>query len=253
MQLVIGCCTVDVLRHLSSEEASRNPAGATSDRLARLASHIIGQQRWQFVKTLLCEDNFPSQPGTLMSACICFDWTQLLPSISSTNWCAPWSLKVFWSFAAGSTLGHSCHTFRSLFLCQSKGFVCFNENSIISLLHAYISLLWPDIIRTFWNWGKDTMHKPRQACQRHVWWHSYWSACKSNAKGPEGAVVWQCESFDHQTIMMIQVLDRLNNHGPFHIRIGVTKLYVVDLGHRVLYTVHDFGSSTKEQIMPSCI
>ncbi|MCO5578485.1 hypothetical protein L7F22_032327 [Adiantum nelumboides] len=43
-ELVIGCCTIDALRHLSSEEASRVPLGATSDRLARLASHIIGQR-----------------------------------------------------------------------------------------------------------------------------------------------------------------------------------------------------------------
>ncbi|KAH7286032.1 hypothetical protein KP509_33G056000 [Ceratopteris richardii] len=42
-ELAIGCCTVDVLRHLSSEEASRVPAGVSSDRLARLASHIISQ------------------------------------------------------------------------------------------------------------------------------------------------------------------------------------------------------------------
>lgn len=42
-ELTIGCCTVDVLRHLSSEEAARVPAGATGDRLARLAAHMIGQ------------------------------------------------------------------------------------------------------------------------------------------------------------------------------------------------------------------
>lgn len=43
-ELTIGCCTVDVLRHLSSEEVAQVPAGASSDRLARLASHIMGQR-----------------------------------------------------------------------------------------------------------------------------------------------------------------------------------------------------------------
>ncbi|KAI5069353.1 hypothetical protein GOP47_0015654 [Adiantum capillus-veneris] len=43
-ELAIGCCTVDVLRHLSSEEASWVPAGTSSDRLGRIASHIIGQR-----------------------------------------------------------------------------------------------------------------------------------------------------------------------------------------------------------------
>lgn len=42
-ELTVGCCTVDVLRHLSSDETARVPAGATGDRLARLASHMIGQ------------------------------------------------------------------------------------------------------------------------------------------------------------------------------------------------------------------
>lgn len=42
MQVKVGCCTVDVIKHLSGEEISRNLSG---DRLSRLATHIISQRR----------------------------------------------------------------------------------------------------------------------------------------------------------------------------------------------------------------
>lgn len=45
-QVKIGCCTVDILKHLSGEEMSRNPKdGAITDRISRLANHILTQQR----------------------------------------------------------------------------------------------------------------------------------------------------------------------------------------------------------------
>ncbi|KAG2702656.1 hypothetical protein I3843_06G093400 [Carya illinoinensis] len=44
-QVKIGCCTVDILKHLSGEEMSRNPSDGTSnDRMSRLANHILRQQ-----------------------------------------------------------------------------------------------------------------------------------------------------------------------------------------------------------------
>ncbi|GLU06162.1 hypothetical protein SLE2022_232160 [Rubroshorea leprosula] len=44
-QVKIGCCTVDILKHLSGEEMSRNSAdGTLSDRLSRLSSHILSQR-----------------------------------------------------------------------------------------------------------------------------------------------------------------------------------------------------------------
>ncbi|GMI90207.1 DNA polymerase alpha 2, EMBRYO DEFECTIVE 2814 [Hibiscus trionum] len=44
-QVKIGCCTVDILKHLSGEEMSRYPwDGKRNDRLSKLASHIISQR-----------------------------------------------------------------------------------------------------------------------------------------------------------------------------------------------------------------
>eukprot|EP01018_Ginkgo_biloba_P022864 Gb_31734 [translate_table: standard] len=43
-EVTIGCCTVDILRHLSSEEISRIPEGSPNDRLARLATHVLSQR-----------------------------------------------------------------------------------------------------------------------------------------------------------------------------------------------------------------
>ncbi|BBN13404.1 DNA polymerase alpha subunit B [Marchantia polymorpha subsp. ruderalis] len=54
--LNLGCCSMDVLRHLSCEEMSRVPAGTTSDRMTRLASHILGQRSFYPL--------FPPPPGT---------------------------------------------------------------------------------------------------------------------------------------------------------------------------------------------
>ncbi|XP_050276321.1 uncharacterized protein LOC126718252 [Quercus robur] len=46
-QVKIGCCTVDILKHLSGEEMSRNPADGTPiDRMSRLANHILSQRRF---------------------------------------------------------------------------------------------------------------------------------------------------------------------------------------------------------------
>ncbi|KAK6242230.1 DNA polymerase alpha/delta/epsilon [Theobroma cacao] len=44
-EVKIGCCTVDILKHLSGEEISRHSMdGTPSDRLSRLASHILSQR-----------------------------------------------------------------------------------------------------------------------------------------------------------------------------------------------------------------
>ncbi|KAL5762334.1 hypothetical protein ACOSP7_018598 [Xanthoceras sorbifolium] len=44
-QVKVGCCTVDILKQLSGEELSRNPKdGAPSDRMSRLANHILNQR-----------------------------------------------------------------------------------------------------------------------------------------------------------------------------------------------------------------
>ncbi|XWS22677.1 hypothetical protein CRYUN_Cryun29cG0056600 [Craigia yunnanensis] len=44
-EVKIGCCTVDVLKHLSGEEMSRHSMdGTPSDRLSRIASHILSQR-----------------------------------------------------------------------------------------------------------------------------------------------------------------------------------------------------------------
>ncbi|GAV90433.1 DNA_pol_E_B domain-containing protein/Pol_alpha_B_N domain-containing protein [Cephalotus follicularis] len=41
----VGCCTVDVIKQLGGEEIARNSAdGAPSDRISRLASHILNQR-----------------------------------------------------------------------------------------------------------------------------------------------------------------------------------------------------------------
>ncbi|KAA3453290.1 DNA polymerase alpha subunit B-like isoform X1 [Gossypium australe] len=43
-QVMIGCCTVDILKHLSGEEMSRHSMdGQPNDRLSRLANHILSQ------------------------------------------------------------------------------------------------------------------------------------------------------------------------------------------------------------------
>lgn len=42
----LSCVLSDVLRHLTSVELARNAAGVQTDRLAALASHVIGQRRW---------------------------------------------------------------------------------------------------------------------------------------------------------------------------------------------------------------
>ena len=43
-EVTIGISTSDILFHLASEEVSRQPADAPSDRLTRLAEHIVQQQ-----------------------------------------------------------------------------------------------------------------------------------------------------------------------------------------------------------------
>ncbi|KAL6186378.1 hypothetical protein ACLB2K_042498 [Fragaria x ananassa] len=44
-QVKIGCCSVDILKHLSGEETSCFPKDGTSrDRMSRLANHILGQR-----------------------------------------------------------------------------------------------------------------------------------------------------------------------------------------------------------------
>ncbi|XP_024523310.1 DNA polymerase alpha subunit B isoform X1 [Selaginella moellendorffii] len=43
-EVSIGCCTTDILRHLSSEEAARNPPGTSSDRMSRLGAQLVGQR-----------------------------------------------------------------------------------------------------------------------------------------------------------------------------------------------------------------
>ncbi|CAO2829420.1 unnamed protein product [Amaranthus hypochondriacus] len=44
-EVIVGCSTVDIIRHLSGEEISRIPKdGSSGDRLSRLATHIISQR-----------------------------------------------------------------------------------------------------------------------------------------------------------------------------------------------------------------
>lgn len=45
-QVKVGCCTVDVLKQLSGEEFSKNPSGVPTDRMSRLASHLLRQRRY---------------------------------------------------------------------------------------------------------------------------------------------------------------------------------------------------------------
>lgn len=40
----IGCCTVDILKHLSGEEISRNSPGGAKQRMNRLANHLLSQR-----------------------------------------------------------------------------------------------------------------------------------------------------------------------------------------------------------------
>ncbi|XP_042506466.1 DNA polymerase alpha subunit B [Macadamia integrifolia] len=43
-EVKVGCCTVDILKQLSGEEISRNPAnGSSGDRMSRLAIHLLSQ------------------------------------------------------------------------------------------------------------------------------------------------------------------------------------------------------------------
>ncbi|EEF47552.1 DNA polymerase alpha subunit B [Ricinus communis] len=44
-QVRVGCCTVDIIKQLGSEEMSRNPTdGTPSNRMSRLANHILSQR-----------------------------------------------------------------------------------------------------------------------------------------------------------------------------------------------------------------
>ncbi|VVB14842.1 unnamed protein product [Arabis nemorensis] len=43
-QVKVDCCTVDVLKQLSGEEFSKNPSGVPTDRMSRLASHLLRQR-----------------------------------------------------------------------------------------------------------------------------------------------------------------------------------------------------------------
>ncbi|KAM7274067.1 hypothetical protein ACFE04_028731 [Oxalis oulophora] len=44
-EVKVGCCTVDVIKHLSGEEMSRNPTDGTStDRMSKLAGYILNQK-----------------------------------------------------------------------------------------------------------------------------------------------------------------------------------------------------------------
>lgn len=43
-QVTVGCTTLDVLRHLSSEETARAIKGKSIDRMSRLAIHLLGQR-----------------------------------------------------------------------------------------------------------------------------------------------------------------------------------------------------------------
>ncbi|ONK57978.1 uncharacterized protein A4U43_C09F6390 [Asparagus officinalis] len=45
-EITVGCCTVDILKQLSSEEISRKPAGAHGDRIGRLAAHLLNQHSY---------------------------------------------------------------------------------------------------------------------------------------------------------------------------------------------------------------
>ncbi|KAJ3671698.1 hypothetical protein LUZ60_007777 [Juncus effusus] len=45
-EITFGCCNVDILKQISGEEISRNPTTSQSDRIARLATHLLNQQSY---------------------------------------------------------------------------------------------------------------------------------------------------------------------------------------------------------------
>ncbi|KAG0455006.1 hypothetical protein HPP92_024298 [Vanilla planifolia] len=45
-EILVGCSTVDILKHLSSEEISRGSVDATADRIGRLAMHLLSQHNY---------------------------------------------------------------------------------------------------------------------------------------------------------------------------------------------------------------
>lgn len=55
---LLGASTSDVLRHLSAAELAKNAPGAPADRLAALASHVVGQRRFYPL--------YPAPPGTCL-------------------------------------------------------------------------------------------------------------------------------------------------------------------------------------------
>ncbi|XP_031125202.1 DNA polymerase alpha subunit B [Ipomoea triloba] len=42
-EVKVACCTVDILKHLSAEEISRNPQGGSKQRMSTLANHVLNQ------------------------------------------------------------------------------------------------------------------------------------------------------------------------------------------------------------------
>ncbi|KAH0451038.1 hypothetical protein IEQ34_021730 [Dendrobium chrysotoxum] len=42
-QIMFGCCTIDIVKQLSSEELSRNSIDVSGDRIRRLAMHLLNQ------------------------------------------------------------------------------------------------------------------------------------------------------------------------------------------------------------------
>ena len=44
-ETVVGAMTTDVMKHLASQEVFRNAPGQPVDRMACLASHLLGQRR----------------------------------------------------------------------------------------------------------------------------------------------------------------------------------------------------------------
>ncbi|CAI7908078.1 unnamed protein product, partial [Closterium sp. NIES-54] len=64
-QIGIACSSTDILRHLSKEEIARVAPGdsATSDRMSRLAAHVIGQRSFYPL--------FPPPPTTCLDLSCC--------------------------------------------------------------------------------------------------------------------------------------------------------------------------------------
>ncbi|CAI5480154.1 unnamed protein product, partial [Closterium sp. Yama58-4] len=64
-QIGIACSSTDILRHLSKEEIARVAPGdnATSDRISRLAAHVIGQRSFYPL--------FPPPPATCLDLSCC--------------------------------------------------------------------------------------------------------------------------------------------------------------------------------------